>query len=119
MANTRATLRYAKSLFELAKEQNTLEVCKTDMETILSVCSGSKDLALLLKSPVIKTDKKLAILSDVFSNLSDLTSSFVSLITKKKREALLVEIALQFMLVYKRSLAIETSKPLNQYLVEV
>lgn len=109
MANTRATLRYAKSLFELAKEQNTLEVCKTDMETILSVCSGSKDLALLLKSPVIKTDKKLAILSDVFSNLSDLTSSFVRLITKKKREALLVEIAQQFMLVYKRSLGIETA----------
>jgi F-type H+-transporting ATPase subunit delta len=109
MANTRATLRYAKSLFELAKEQNAIESCKADMETIVSTCAASKELALLLKSPVINTDKKLAILSDVFTNLSELSNSFITLITKKKREGLLLEIAHQFMLVYKASLGIETA----------
>ena len=102
MANTRATLRYAKSLFELAKEQNAIESCKADMETIVSTCAASKELALLLKSPVINTDKKLAI-------LSELSNSFITLITKKKREGLLLEIAHQFMLVYKASLGIETA----------
>jgi F-type H+-transporting ATPase subunit delta len=109
MANTRATLRYAKSLFELAKEQNALEACKADMETIISICSASHELSLLLKSPVIKTDKKLSILSEVFTSLSPLSNAFVELITKKKREPLLVQIAQQFMSVYKTSLGIETA----------
>ena len=36
MRNTRATSRYAKSLLELAKEQNTLQPCKTDMVSVVS-----------------------------------------------------------------------------------
>ena len=109
MANTRVTLRYAKSLFELAKEQNALEECKADMEIILSTCSASNEFSLLLKSPVIKTDKKLAIIAEVFTDLSPLSNAFVVLITKKKREFLLVQIAQQFMSVYKASLGIETA----------
>jgi F-type H+-transporting ATPase subunit delta len=109
MANTRVTLRYAKSLFELAKEQNALEACKADMETIIATCSASHEFSLLLKSPVIKTDKKLAIIAEVFTGLSTFSNTFVVLITKKKRESLLVQIAQQFMSVYKASLGIETA----------
>jgi F-type H+-transporting ATPase subunit delta len=109
MANTRVTLRYAKSLFELAKEQNALEACKADMETIIATCSASHEFSLLLKSPVIKTDKKLAIIAEVFTGLSTFSNAFVVLITKKKRESLLVQIAQQFMSVYKASLGIETA----------
>ena len=109
MANTRATLRYAKSLFELAKEQNALEACKADMETIIATCSASHEFSLLLKSPVIKTDKKLAIIAEVFTGLSTFSNAFVVLITKKKRESLLVQIAQQFISVYKASLGIETA----------
>jgi F-type H+-transporting ATPase subunit delta len=109
MANTRVTLRYAKSLFELAKEQNALEACKADMETIIATCSASHEFSLLLKSPVIKTDKKLAIIAEVFTGLSTFSNAFVVLITKKKRESLLVQIAQQFISVYKASLGIETA----------
>ena len=109
MKNTRATYRYAKSLLELAKEQGTLEVCKTDMETVVSICKDSRELMLLLKSPVVKTDKKQAIFSEIFGSCSDLTMSFIQLITQKKREALLFDIAERFLLVYKESLGIGTA----------
>jgi len=109
MKNTRATYRYAKSLLDLAKEQGALEVCKTDMETLVSICGDSRELMLLLKSPVVKTDKKQVILSEVFSSCSELTMSFIQLITKKKREALLLDIAEHFLLVYKDSLGIESA----------
>jgi F-type H+-transporting ATPase subunit delta len=109
MANTRVTFRYAQSLFELAKEQNALEACKADMETIIATCSASHEFSLLLKSPVIKTDKKLAIIAEVFTGLSTFSNAFVVLITKKKRESLLVQIAQQFISVYKASLGIETA----------
>ena len=108
MRNTRATSRYAKSLLELAKEQNTLELCKTDMASVISLCQNSRELALLLKSPVVKTDKKLAIIAEVFVGCSPLVLSFINLITKKKREALLFDIAQGFLDLYKIDQGIES-----------
>ena len=108
MRNTRATSRYAKSLLELAKEQNTLELCKTDMASVVSLCQNSRELVLLLKSPVVKTDKKLAIIAEVFVGCSPLVLSFINLITKKKREALLFDIAQGFLDLYKIDQGIES-----------
>ena len=109
MRNTRATSRYAKSLLELAKEQNTLQLCKTDMASVVSLCQNSKELVLLLKSPVVKTDKKLAIIAEVFVGCSPLVLSFINLITKKKREALLFDIAQSFLDLYKVDQGIESA----------
>ena len=109
MRNTRATSRYAKSLLELAKEQNTLELCKTDMASVVSLCQNSRELVLLLKSPVVKTDKKLAIIAEVFVGCSPLVLSFINLIAKKKREALLFDIAQGFLDLYKIDQGIESA----------
>lgn len=119
MSNTRATLRYAKSLLELAKEQDTLAPCKSDMTKLVAICQESRDLTLLLKSPVVKTDKKLAIINEIFSSFSPLALSFIVLITKKKRESLLLDIAERFLLLYKIDQGIEsatltTAVPLDQ-----
>ncbi len=109
MKNSRATLRYAKSLLELSKENKCVDQCKSDMETIVSVCNNSKELTLLLSSPIVKTDKKLAILNEIFTNLNPLSSAFITLITKKKREALLHSIAKRFLLVYNEDKGIESA----------
>ena len=110
MKQTRATLRYAKALFSLAIEQNTLERCKQDMQFIADTCANSKDLALLLKSQIIKTDKKIAIFKAIFyDNLSEISVSFVNIITNKKRESLLEGIANSFITLYKVHKNIETA----------
>ena len=109
MKNTRVTLRYAKSLLELAVEQNQLGACKEDMEAVVAACKESKELSLLLKSPVVKSDKKVAILNEVFSSFSTLSKSFINIITNKKREMLLEEIAERFLFVYKQYKGIESA----------
>lgn len=109
MRNARVTQRYAKSLLELAKEQNTLELCKIDMASVVSLCQNSKELVLLLKSPVVNTDKKLAIIAEVFVGCSTLALSFINLITKKKREALLFDISQSFLDLYKIDQGIESA----------
>ena len=109
MKNSRATLRYAKSLLELSKENECVDQCKSDMETVLNACNNSKELTLLLSSPIVKTDKKLAILNEIFTNLNPLSSAFITLITKKKREALLHSIAKRFLLVYNEDKGIESA----------
>ena len=110
MRNTRATYRYAKSLIELAQEQDVLETCKNDMEHLIATCEGAHDLRLLLKSPVVKTDKKQSIFKAVFTDCCPLVQQFIQLITAKKREALLVDIAQRFLLIYKEQQGIQTAQ---------
>ena len=109
MKATRLASRYAKSLLSLVLENNSLESTLSDMKLILSVCNQNRDLSQLLKSPVVKTDKKLTILSEIFSNeVTEITMAFISIITNKKREKFLEGIAESFIFLYKIHNNIET-----------
>lgn len=97
MAYGRAAARYAKSIIQLSIEQDILDLVKADMDLIRSTCAGSKELVLLLESPIVKADKKLAVLNAVFgSKLSALTNKFITILTSKGRESLIDDIAFAF-----------------------
>ena len=102
MQNPRLAARYAKSLLDLAVEQNSLEATLQDVLTIDAAIRGSRELAVLLKSPVVKADKKNAIVEAVFgTRLNPLTRAFVKLLTAKGREGTLAEMATSFMSQYR------------------
>ena len=89
--------RYAKSLMELAVESKQLDAVRADMKTIEQVCAENREFELFLNSPVIKTDKKLVVMSSLFKGkISDLTLSFLNLITSKHRESIIHEITKAF-----------------------
>ena len=111
MKETRVAQRYAKSLISLAEERQVLEQVKEDMVIIKSVCKENRNLYNLLKSPVVKTDKKSAILKEIFAKeLSELSLTFLNIITKKKREATLSAIANNFIDLYNKSKNIITAR---------
>jgi len=96
--------RYAKSLMGLAAEKNVLDNVYSDMDLIASTIEESNDLELLLKSPVVKTDKKQAILNDIFgAKISELSTLFLTLISNRRREGIIKDIAASFIDLYKRS----------------
>ncbi|HET7178746.1 MAG TPA: ATP synthase F1 subunit delta [Chryseosolibacter sp.] len=97
MAESRAAFRYVKSLLGLAVERNALEAVHKDMLLFSGAIAESRQLELLLHSPVIKHHKKLAILKKLFSGkMNALTLSFFEIITRKNRESILVGIAREF-----------------------
>jgi len=97
MSNARLAGRYAKSLIDLATEQNQLETVYADMKYIQSVCKASAEFVNLLRSPIIKADQKNNIIGVVTKDkVSSLTNSFTVLIVKKGRESALPEIANAF-----------------------
>ena len=106
----RAAPRYAKSLLDLALEQGVLERAFKDMTLIGKTCQSSEDIVLMLKSPIIKGDKKLAILNEVFGNeLSSISKTFIEIIIRKKREFYLADIAQEFINQYKQHKKILTA----------
>jgi F-type H+-transporting ATPase subunit delta len=96
MQNTKLSNRYSKALLELALEQSALENVNADMKSIVSVYEANRDLQLLLKSPIVKEDKKMAILNEIFKSFNKLSTNFINLIVKNRREASLYNIAKEF-----------------------
>jgi F-type H+-transporting ATPase subunit delta len=93
MSTYRIASRYAKSLIDLAIEQGKLDRVLEDMTFFAEVAKLS-DVALLLKSPIIKSDKKGKVLDAIFTGKVDpLTHSFIEIILRKGREALLGDIS--------------------------
>ncbi len=105
-----AATRYAKSLMDLATEANNLEAVNNDMKAIAKICVENRDFTLFLKSPIIKTDKKIEVLKNVFDGkIAPLTLSFLNLIAAKNRESFIPEIANAFDEQYKESKNIFTA----------
>jgi len=95
--------RYAKAVFELALEMNVVEETKADMDLIASVIAANKDLILLLKSPVVRADKKKKVLELLFRDkIGKLSMRFLMIITQKRREKFIKDIAFEFISIYKK-----------------
>ena len=124
MSNTRLAHRYAKSIIDLSIERNQLEVVYVDMKYLQAVCKASAEFRTLLASPIIKSDKKEAIIKAVTAlNVSELTNAFTKLLTTKGREGDLLEITNSFIAQYntlkgihavKLTTAVEISEALKQ-----
>jgi len=118
MAGERVAVRYAKSLIDLGVEQNVLEDFHKDM-TSLQEALTNRDLRLLVKSPIIKADKKIAIFKEIFGGSSHkATMAFYDIVMKKGRESILPEVATAFMHQYKKlkhvtGVKLTTATPLN------
>ena len=96
MANIRLSSRYAKSLISLAAERGETDVLLKDMLHLASSIRATRDLQVMLASPVISGDKKLKVLFSVFTELNKTSQTFIELIVSKGREGELGEIAQSF-----------------------
>ena len=111
MPNPRLASRYAKSLIDLSIEKGQLETIFGDMQWLEAVCKGSHDFVMLLKSPVIKADKKEKIVEAVTKgHTGEITSAFIRLMIRKSRESYLPEVVTAFIKQYKANKNIYTVK---------
>jgi F-type H+-transporting ATPase subunit delta len=101
MRDIKVASRYAKSLLGIAIENKCLEAVYQDMAMINKVCNENQELVSVLKNTIVKGDKKLAILNEIFKGINNVSASFVKLIVAKKREGLLADIANAFIDAYK------------------
>ncbi|MCX6269132.1 MAG: ATP synthase F1 subunit delta [Bacteroidetes bacterium] len=94
--------RYAKALFELALEKSEVEEVYQDSLLITKICTESKELRLLLESPIINSGKKLVILQEIFGkNLHSLTMTYLLIMVRKNRESFIPAIAIKLAELYQ------------------
>lgn len=103
MSNYRVASRYAKSLIDLSQEKDSLDTIKDDMALFQEAVAQNRDLALLLRSPIVAPETKAEVLQKIFSGkVSDLTSMFFNIICKKERAEVLESIVAEFLNQYNK-----------------
>lgn len=111
MLNPRLAYRYAKALLEIAIDKNQLDKVFADVEWLKAVCKTNPDFVSLLRSPIVKSDKKQKIIAAIAqNNIGEITSAFIRLLTSKGREPHLPEILNEFINLYKKHNNISTVK---------
>jgi F-type H+-transporting ATPase subunit delta len=101
MSEIQVASRYAKSLIDLANEQNSLEVLRNDIELFIQVCKENTELQAVLRNPIISPDKKISILNNVFAGkVTPLLIAFFKIVVNKGRAEVLYPTAKEFLNVY-------------------
>jgi len=124
MPNPRLASRYAKSLIDLSIEKGQLEDVYADMQWLHKVTVSNPDFVNVLRSPIIKSDKKIKIVEAVIaSTVSDITLAFTRLLINKGREGNFPEVISSFITLYKQyknihTVKLTTAAPLSEAMKE-
>lgn len=107
---------YAKALLDLAREKNVVEPIREDMRLVSATLNESRELANVMASPIVKADKKEAILKEIFSGkVNEITERFFQVVVNHGREGALRVIAQGFENMYLQLKGIERVKVTTAY----
>ena len=79
--------RYATALFELARDEKSIDAVKADLDKFDAMLSESSDLTRLVRSPVFAADAQLKALSAVLdkAGISGVAANFLKVLTNNRR----------------------------------
>ena len=101
MKGSKAVLRYAKAILNLAKDGDVESKVNADMQLIVATIASNKDLQVMLKSPLIKSAEKRKVLNAVFADKTNAISlGLFHLLEDNKRMVMLESIASSYTIIY-------------------
>lgn len=107
---SRAAIRYAKAVLEIAQTSGKAEAVNNDMKSIVAAVAESAELKDFLANPVIKMEVKKSALSEIFSNVQSETNSLFQLLFDNKRFEILESIAKEYNHLFDVSNNVEVAK---------
>ena len=97
---SRAAIRYAKAVLGLAQDKNAAVDVQKDMQSIIDTVDTNAELRMVLNSPLIKNEVKLASLKEIFKSTGELTQQLFITLGTNKRVDLLDDVAQQYMILF-------------------
>ena len=79
--------RYATALFELARDEKSVDAVKADLDRFDALLTGSAELKRLVRSPVFSADVQLKALSAVLdkAGITGIAANFLKVLTTNRR----------------------------------
>ena len=110
MSGTRAAIRYAKAILEIADSKKVATQVSADMALITSTINTNAELNTFIQSPTINVDQKENALLEVFANANAVTKSLFHLLMENKRFEILDAIALEYNKLFDIMNGVEVAK---------
>lgn len=111
MSEIKVASRYAKSMIDLAIEQNSLDKVYADMQLTRDVLRANSNLRAVISNPIVSAHDKLIIMDKVFSGkVSTVTDAFFKIMINKGRHALIYQTTKEFYHQYNQLKGILTAK---------
>ncbi|HCV42419.1 MAG TPA: ATP synthase F1 subunit delta [Bacteroidetes bacterium] len=107
MKNVRVARRYAMALMAATEQQKNIDGTAKDLVLIAKILQDSRDLRLLVASPVISPAKKRAVFNELLATrVGKETLRFINLLISKSREAILYDLIEQYKELHDEKLGI-------------
>ncbi len=87
---------YARSLFEVAKEEGKLDVVREQLSEVADALSENRDLQVFFFSPYFSTDEKAEGLDKLVEGADETVVNFLKLLVEKHRMPVLFRIRADF-----------------------
>lgn len=107
MAESRAAIRYAKAILEIAQDNNNADKVLADMNSVTLSVNGSQELKDFLDNPVVNGQVKFVALNEIFASVQNETKGLFQLLLANKRFDILPSITRQFVSLYNEANGIE------------
>ncbi|MEN9336868.1 MAG: synthase subunit delta [Bacteroidota bacterium] len=107
---SRAAIRYAKAILDIASASGKAEAVNNDMKSVVAALAESHELQVFLASPVVRLEAKKNALNEIFANSQTETKSLFQLLFANKRYEILGQIANQYGHLYDESIGVEIAK---------
>ena len=102
MTGSRAAIRYAKAVLEMAQVSGTATAVNEDMALMAATISENKELNDFINNPTLSVAVKESALREIFGSAQEITKGLLHLLHENKRFEILGQIAAQYNLQFDR-----------------
>lgn len=110
MASTRAAIRYAKAILDIASSKGVADAVSQDMTSIATTIHSNAELNTFIQNPTTKVEVKEKALLEVFTNVNAVTKSLFRLLYENKRFEILGDVALEYNKLFDETNGVEVAK---------
>ena len=109
MASTRAAIRYAKAILDIAHSKGVATEVNNDMATIASTIEGNEELRDFISNPTMGLKSKYNAVGEIFAGTTDVTKSLFRLLNENKRFEILGGTASEYNRLFEEMNGMETA----------
>lgn len=110
MSSTRAAIRYAKAILDIADSKKVASEVSVDMVVIATTIASNSELSSFIQNPLITTESKKDVVSSIFASVNAVTKSLFQLLLENKRFEILDGIAIEYNKLFDVMNGVEVAK---------
>jgi len=107
--STRAAIRYAKAILDIAHSKGVAGEVNNDMATIASTVGGNAELTAFIVNPTLSMKMKNNAVAEIFTDVNGVTKGLFQLLNENKRFEILGTIASEYNRLFEEMNGMETA----------